>query len=115
LTGEAARSVIGIDGIFTVRPEKIRLADPGEAPVADEQSVLGTVREVAYVGPDTRYIVALELGGELVVTQQNLQTSSMEALAAQGRAVRLIWKRHHVLSLAASQDGEGAQEGVEGP
>ena len=114
LTGEAARSVIGVDGIFTVRPEKIRLADPGDAPMADEQSVPGTVREVAYVGPDTRYIVALEAGGELVVTQQNLQTSSMEALAAQGRAVRLIWKRHHVLSLAASQDEEGAQEGVEG-
>ena len=115
LTGEAAMSVIGTDGIFTVRPEKIRLADPGDASASDEQSVLGVVREVAYVGPDTRYIVALELGGELVVTQQNLQTSSMEALAAQGRAVRLIWKRHHVLSLAASQDGEGAQEGVEGP
>ncbi len=114
LTGEAARSVIGVDGIFTVRPEKIRLADPGDAPMADEQSVLGTVREIAYVGPDTRYIVALDAGGELVVTQQNLETSSMEALAAQGRAVRLIWKRHHVLSLAASQDEEGAQEGVEG-
>ena len=30
----------------------------------------------------------------LVVTQQNLHTSSMEALAAKGRRVRLIWKRH---------------------
>ncbi|HYM52584.1 MAG TPA: ABC transporter ATP-binding protein [Candidatus Dormibacteraeota bacterium] len=114
LKGEAARSVIGAGGVYTVRPEKIRLAEPGETPGVDEHSALGTVREVVYLGPDTRYIVALELGGELVVTQQNLQTSSMEALAAQGRAVRLIWKRHHVLSLAASQDGEGAQ-GVEGP
>ena len=34
---------------------------------------MGTVREVVYLGPDTRYIVALELGGELVVTQQNLR------------------------------------------
>ncbi len=31
LTGEAARAVIGEDGIFTVRPEKIRLADPADA------------------------------------------------------------------------------------
>jgi hypothetical protein len=37
----------------------------------------------------------------------------MEALAAQGRPVRLIWKRHHVLTLAEGQDSEGAQEGVE--
>jgi len=44
---------------------------------------------------DTRYIVALDAGGELVVTQQNLVTSSMEALAQQGKAVRLTWKRQH--------------------
>ena len=30
LTGEAARAVIGEDGVFTVRPEKIRLADPDQ-------------------------------------------------------------------------------------
>ena len=54
--------------MFTVRPEKIRLAEPDEAPADDEGSALGTVREVVYLGPDTRYIVALDAGGELVVT-----------------------------------------------
>jgi hypothetical protein len=39
--------------------------------------------------------VRLDAGGELVVTQQNLVTSSMEALEQQGRAVRLVWKRQH--------------------
>ena len=69
--------------------------------------------EVVYLGSDTRYIVALDVGGELVVTQQNLETSSMEALAAQGRPVRLIWGRQHVLSLAgrrgSSASGDGAK------
>jgi hypothetical protein len=37
----------------------------------------------------------------------------MEVLAAQGKAVRLTWKRQHVLSLAESQEAEGDQEGVE--
>ncbi len=114
LKDDAAQAVIGQSGTFTVRPEKIRIADPGAEPESDEQSALGSVREVVYLGSDTRYIVALEVGGELVVTQQNLQTSSMEALAAQGRPVRLIWKRQHVLSLAAGQEEEGAQEGVDG-
>ena len=115
LKDETARAVIGRDGIFTVRPEKIRIADPADEPADDEHSALGTVREVVYLGSDTRYIVSLNAGGELVVTQQNLQTSSMEALAAQGRPVRLVWKRQHVLSLAAGQESEGAQEGVGGP
>ena len=113
LSGEAARSVIGSDGIFTVRPEKIRMAEPSDQPASDEGSVLGTVREVVYIGPDTRYIVALEMGGELVVTQQNLETSSMEALSAEGRPIRLIWKRRHVLSLATSQESMGDVMGAE--
>ncbi|MEO5986070.1 MAG: ABC transporter ATP-binding protein [Candidatus Limnocylindria bacterium] len=103
LTGDAATTVIGREGVFTVRPEKIRLADPASTPGDDEASALGRIREVVYVGPDTRYIVALDTGGELVVTQQNLETSSMEALATQGRSVRLTWKRRHVLSLATSE------------
>ena len=100
LRGDAARAVIGSDGTFTVRPEKIRLADPGALVADDELSAMGEIRDVIYLGSDTRYIVALEAGGELVVTQQNLETSSMEVLAARGRAVRLVWKRRHVLALA---------------
>ena len=103
LTGDAAQAVIGSSGTFTVRPEKIRLAEPEDEPGADEQTVRGRVREVVYLGSDTRYIVALDVGGELVVTRQNLQTSSMEALVVQDRPVRLIWKRQHVLSLAGGE------------
>jgi putative spermidine/putrescine transport system ATP-binding protein len=110
LTDEAARAVIGRDGVFTVRPEKIRLADPDQVPGSDEGSALGRIREVVYIGPDTRYIVALETGGELVVTRQNLETSSMEALATRDQPVRLIWKQRHVLSLAESEQPLGDTE-----
>ena len=51
-------------------------------------------------GSDTRYIVDLDAGARLVVTRQNLDTSSMEALAQEGTAVRLIWKRQHALPVA---------------
>jgi putative spermidine/putrescine transport system ATP-binding protein len=102
LTGDVAAAVIGSAGTFTVRPEKIRLA-PLDAQVGpDEIGAPGRISDVAYVGPDTRYRVALDAGAELVVTQQNLSTSSTEALAAQGRPVRLIWQRQHTLAI----DGE---------
>lgn len=103
LSGETARTIVGADGTYTVRPEKIHLADRDSAPAADEASATGTIRDVVYLGPDTRYIVALDAGGELVVTQQNLATSSMEALAAKGRAVRLTWKRQHNLPVGDGQ------------
>ena len=92
---DAARAITGSGDAFTVRPEKIRIEQPGVEPTADEYSALGTIRDVVYLGVVTRYIVALEQGAELVVVQQNLATSSMEALEAKGRRVALVWDRQH--------------------
>jgi len=100
LTGSVAEQVIGRAGTFTVRPEKIHLAEPDAVAGPDENSATGRILDVVYLGPDTRYIVALDAGSRLVVTRQNLATSSTEALALQGKAVRLIWKRQHDLPVA---------------
>jgi putative spermidine/putrescine transport system ATP-binding protein len=102
ISGEGARRIAGTEATFTVRPEKIHLADPGEEPTPAQCSAAGTVREVVYLGVNTRYIVSLDGGGELVVVQQNQATSSMQALAARGRQVRLIWDREHNRTVAAS-------------
>src|SRR5262245_12308218 len=106
LTGEVAQQVVGRPGTFTVRPEKIHLAELDSPTAPDETSATGHIRDVVYLGPDTRYIVALDAGADLVVTQQNLATSSTEALALQGEAVRLIWKRQH--NFAIEGPGGGA-------
>ena len=104
LSGEGARSIIGREGTFTIRPEKIRLAE-AEALVGPGQSAaLGRIQDVVYLGPETRYIVELDAGARLVVTQQNLATTSTEALAQEGRAVRLIWDRQHELAIVESEE-----------
>ena len=100
LSGDAAQAVLGTAGTFTIRPEKIRLADPGTATGDDEVAADGRIHDVVYLGSDTRYIVSLDAGARLVVLRQNLDTSSMEALAQEGNAVRLIWKRQHALPVA---------------
>jgi putative spermidine/putrescine transport system ATP-binding protein len=100
LRGEIARRIIGSTGTFTIRPEKIRLADSDATIGPDEASATGIVRSVVYLGPDTRYVVTLDAGSELVVTQQNLSTTSTEALAKEGKAVRLVWGRQHQLPIA---------------
>ncbi|MDQ6794209.1 MAG: ABC transporter ATP-binding protein [Chloroflexota bacterium] len=105
LLGEAARAIVGGAGTFMIRPEKIRLAEPGSAVAPDEISAPGRIRQVVYLGPDTRYHVALDAGGELVVIEQNLTMSSMEALAAEGRAVRLTWNRQHTFAISEGQGG----------
>ena len=82
-------------------PARDRGRRPADAAVADDEyAANGRIRSVVYLGPDTRYYVALDAGGELVVTQQNLATTSTEVLAQQGRAVRLTWKRQHTQEIA---------------
>jgi putative spermidine/putrescine transport system ATP-binding protein len=109
LRGSVAEAIVGQRGTFTVRPEKIHLGGLEDPLGSDEIGAAGQIREVVYLGPDTRYHVALDAGSELVVTQQNLATSSMEALAAQGRRVRLRWKRQHLLAVV---DEQAAEEGT---
>jgi putative spermidine/putrescine transport system ATP-binding protein len=95
LTGAAAAAITGSEHAITIRPEKIRMASPDDPAQPGQCSATGTVRDVVYLGALTRYIVSLDVGGELVVIQQNLSVSSMEALQVRGRTVRLIWDRQH--------------------
>jgi putative spermidine/putrescine transport system ATP-binding protein len=101
LSGEVAQRVVGQPGTFTVRPEKIRVTTPEDEPAADESSSLGVISKVVYLGPETRLIVELDGGAQLSVMQQNLASESSEALALEGKRVRLTWKRVHNLALAA--------------
>jgi putative spermidine/putrescine transport system ATP-binding protein len=110
LAGDAARAVTGSAEPFTIRPEKIRLATAGTAVGADECVADGHVRDVAYIGALTKYMVALDAGGQLVVFQQNLETSSMEALQVKDRPVRLIWSRRNNRPVEA-----GGTDGSNGP
>jgi putative spermidine/putrescine transport system ATP-binding protein len=110
LSGEAARAITGSAEAFTIRPEKIRLVSPRTEVRSDVWVADGHVRDVAYIGALTKYIVALDAGGSLVVFQQNLETSSMEALQVKDRPVRLIWSRQNNRPVEA-----GGTDGVNGP
>jgi putative spermidine/putrescine transport system ATP-binding protein len=100
LTGDVAATILGRPGTYTIRPEKIRLAGADATSGPDETSASGTIQSVVYLGPDTRYIVDLDAGARLVVTEQNLTTTSTDVVEQQGKAVRLIWKRQHELPVA---------------
>ena len=110
LSGSVAQAIVGREGTFTVRPEKIRLEAPDGPVDDDETTALGQIAEVIYLGADTRYIVRLDAGPTLVVTQQNLSTSSTEALAQQGRPVRLVWQRQYSLPVAGEAESPGGGE-----
>jgi putative spermidine/putrescine transport system ATP-binding protein len=92
---------------FAVRPEKIHLSDAGSRPAPGLHAETGRIRDVVYAGMITRFVVELDRGGELQVVRQNLETSSAEALDANGRTVLLEWRPEHQLEI----DNPGETEG----
>ena len=105
LSGAAAQAITGSSTPFAIRPEKISMVAL-DARVADGMhSITGRIRDVLYLGMHTRYQVALDGGGQLTVVAQNIDGSSLDALAARDRQVRLIWQRKHNQSIGDASVG----------
>jgi putative spermidine/putrescine transport system ATP-binding protein len=86
---------------FTIRPEKVVLVE-GSAVADGLVTEPGQIRDVAYVGMITRYLVDLDAGGELQIVRQNLETSSAEALEQVGRRVVVGWRPEHAVEVSSA-------------
>jgi putative spermidine/putrescine transport system ATP-binding protein len=95
---------------FTIRPEKVRILGDGDDASDGLRVEDGKIRDVAYIGAVTRYLVDLDRGGELQVVRQNLEMSSQEALEQQGRRVRVAWRGEHAYAIPDA--GEQPEEGL---
>ena len=98
------RPVNGQQSRFTVRPEKIRVLEEHEAAEPGAHSETGRIRDVVYIGMVTRYTVELDEGGVLIVTRQNLETTSSEVLEARDKRVRLAWRPEHTYVIATGEE-----------
>jgi putative spermidine/putrescine transport system ATP-binding protein len=97
LAGEAAESVLGRDGSWSIRPEKISVAAADTPAVPDRTSADGVVEELVYTGATTRCVVALEAGGVLSALLLNGGADGQPL--SRGQAVRLSWKPEHEIRL----------------
>jgi spermidine/putrescine transport system ATP-binding protein len=71
----------------TVRPEKVKLSEPGKAPAG---SLSATINEVVYIGTDTRYVLALKDGQAMVARIQNGSGADWREFA-RGDKVKVHW------------------------
>jgi putative spermidine/putrescine transport system ATP-binding protein len=94
IEGPLAERLTGAARPVSVRPEKIHLEPAGAASPTSGQSVAGIISSILYLGANTRYLVALEGGGELTVLLQN-RDAHFEPV--QGDAVRLWWEPRHLM------------------
>jgi spermidine/putrescine transport system ATP-binding protein len=94
LVGEAATVSIG------VRPEKIRLRAPSDAPPDGHNRLTGVVRDASYLGVSTQYQVEARGGARLTVYEQNMERATRAELWAPGEEVVLTWSPDHSFVVA---------------
>jgi putative spermidine/putrescine transport system ATP-binding protein len=82
LAGRAAVEILGKEGTFVVRPERIRLTSAGSGPA---EKAAGIIAEVVYLGATTRYLIDLEAGPRITASEPNT-----EADAGQRRGERVL-------------------------
>jgi putative spermidine/putrescine transport system ATP-binding protein len=104
-------NIVERDGArFTIRPEKVHILEEADSAADGLRVEAGQVRDVAYIGAVTRYVVDLDGGGEIQVVRQNLEMSSQEALEQRGRRVRVAWRGEHAYAIPDLQ--EQPEEGM---
>jgi putative spermidine/putrescine transport system ATP-binding protein len=105
VTTAAGSLKAGQTAIVTIRPERIELAADGGQPTADALChASGTVTESLYAGPMTRFVVALDGGGELMVVRQNAHTSFEDAEALRDQKVTLVWGREYTRVIGTKEE-----------
>ncbi|MCW2857981.1 MAG: transporter ATP-binding protein [Marmoricola sp.] len=99
LSGAAARTVIGREGMFSIRPEKIHLTDVPDG----ASTAAGTIRDVVYLGSANHYVVDLDAPPDasgasptLTVLRQNLND---DGVSRRGDRIQLAWLPEHVIEL----------------
>ncbi len=105
LLPDLARALLGRDGTWSVRPEKIRLTGAGAAAPDGATTATGTVAEVVYTGATTRCLVALDAPGLPGPRLSVLLVNDSGPVRAPGRgdAVRLYWQPEHEVPVAPGE------------
>ncbi|MFM1967114.1 MAG: hypothetical protein RL134_2839 [Actinomycetota bacterium] len=101
LEAGVAATLLGREGLWSVRPEKIRVLLGTATPEGTERAAAGVIREVVYVGMSTRFIVDLDAGATLIAVQQNSHATSAEVNAMRGQRVTLMWNTEHEIPVGS--------------
>ncbi|VXB07546.1 ABC transporter ATP-binding protein [Pseudoclavibacter sp. 8L] len=96
LEADAARTATGIDGLVSIRPERITLHAIDTVTAPGLHSAVGVVEEVVYTGPSTRFIIRTDADVRLISEMHNTETSTTSRGFSRGSTVRATWHEEHV-------------------
>ncbi len=104
IAGAAAKAILGKDGAFAIRPEKVSIAGKGAAR-AGHVAVAGTIEDVVYAGSTTRVVVTAPESTTIVATILNASAADSDGLR-RGDSITLTWPDAAMRSLEAQATTE---------
>jgi putative spermidine/putrescine transport system ATP-binding protein len=108
LRGAVARALLGVEGTWVLRPEKVRVGEPGPG----DATASGTVADVSYAGAETRLQVDLDVGVRMLTARPNT-TGPADGSPRPGDRVRLAWPRDQLVAIRdGAPTGDTGEVGV---
>jgi putative spermidine/putrescine transport system ATP-binding protein len=99
ISRDLAEELTGDRRTMSIRPERVRIA-ASTAPLADgDVGLAGTVAEVVYTGPATRFLVRTDAGLDVIAERPNNHHPASESDFGRGDRVRAEWAASHAARL----------------
>ncbi|MFD5214581.1 ABC transporter ATP-binding protein [Microbacterium sp. NPDC058345] len=99
VAGDLAEELTADRRTMSIRPERVRLQSPTE-PLADgDVGLPGSVSEVVYTGPATRYLISADAGVDIIAEQPNSNRPAEEQILRRGDPIRAVWNPSHAARL----------------
>jgi len=95
--GPASHALFGLDGVFSIRPERLRLLPTQAQPHAGEKVAAGRLADTVYAGATVRHVVALDVGPMVVVVEP--ADAREEPPVRRGDPVCIAWKSDSIYRL----------------
>ena len=101
--GPAAQALLGVDGVFSIRPERLRMLPAQTRPHAGERTALGRLADTVYAGATVRHVIALDAGPMVVVVASADMAEGPPV--RRGDAVSVAWKSDSIYRLDEPSQG----------
>jgi spermidine/putrescine transport system ATP-binding protein len=110
-TVRAPRGLVGgaTEVSVGVRPEKIRLRQPGDEAPAGHNRLEGVIRDASYLGVSTQYQIEAKGGVRITVYEQNVERATRAELWSAGEQMVLTWSPDHSFAVV-DQPSSAASE-----
>lgn len=96
IPADIAKSLVGIDDMVSIRPERVRLVGSDHVASPEETVVAGTITEIVYTGSSTRYIVKTHEGLTLIASRQNEHDYARMSNFERGQAAKALWRTDQI-------------------